>query len=301
MGIRNVYKTLFDIRILHRYFLDEDNNPYVESGGGDRQVRFDNNRLKYDLAKFMKIEPTARTKKVLKNYTGLFQQYKDGIRVALKRVPPPPLPAPDPVLKTPFIPFGPDLYLDFTVEIVDQYFENYTDIVWDKNGLIYLSNLDPVAYAPGSEEEPPAVSVNFSRISSYETDVDGTLIDINLLNDIQASELQNKFGVIRLYLEGEAGELQLSDPGDNTKFNEITPELDLYLTNRRTFWRFRNAADQSIVYTTNNRRPLTENGYMRMPPASENSDFRYANPDAKILVLDSGDFYSEVFVDPSKT
>lgn len=298
MGISNIYKTLFDIRILHRYFLDEDNSAYVETGGGNLQPRFENNRLKYDLANFMKITPTARTQKILKNYNGLYRQYKDGIRVALKRVPPPAPPTPDPTLKTPFIAFGSDFYLDFTIEIVDPYFENYTDIVWDKNGLIYLSNLDPVAYTPGSDAEPPAVPVNFSRISAYQTNVDGTDIEINLLKDITASELRNKFGVIRMYLQGETGELQLANPGDATKFNENTPELDLYLSNRSTYWRFRDASDQSILYTTNNRRPLTENGYIETSSGGGGNAVLYPNPDARILVWDANDeeFYSEVFV-----
>lgn len=298
MGIRNVYRTLFDIRILHRYFLDEDNNPYVESGGGNRQPRFDKNRQSYDLSEFMKIVPTTRTEKVLKNYNGLYRQYKDGIKVALKRVPPPAPPTPDTAPYSPFIPFDSNFYLDFTIEIVDQFFENYTDIVWDKSGLIYLSNLDPVSYTPGSEDEPPAVSVNFSRISSYDNSTAGTDIDINLLNDIESKELLNKFGVIRLYLQGETGELQLSDPGDATIFNENTPELDLYLTNRRTYWRARNSSDQSILETTNNRRPLTLNGYMNFSTGGGGNQVRYPNPDARLLVWDENDeeFYSEVFV-----
>lgn len=292
MGLSNSYRTLFDIRLLHRYFLDEYNNEYVESGGGTLQTRFDNNRLKFNLANIMTIQPTLRTQKVLKNYNGLFRSYKDGFKVALKEVPgATPLPQP-------FIPFDSNFYLDFTIEIIDSVFENYTDIEWDKNGLVYLSNLDPTLYTPGSEDEPPAVSVNFSRLSEYETQNSGTDININLLKDVQAAELIGKFGIIRIYLEGEPSEMQLVDSSDATKFNNTTPELDIYLRNRSTVWRFKNVQDQSVIYETNNTRPLTQNGYRRMPPANAGINARFPNPEPKIIVWDTSEeeFYSDVYV-----
>ncbi|XOV67699.1 MAG: hypothetical protein ACFHU9_00745 [Fluviicola sp.] len=291
MGLQNSYRTLFDIRLLHRFFLDEDNDDYVESGGGDKQPRFDNNRKKYDLSTFFRIVPTERTEKLLQNYKGVFQQYKDGVRVALKQIPgttPP----------QPFIAFDSNFYLDFTIEIVDQYFENYTEIDINRDRLVYLSNLNPTTYTPGTANDPPAVTVDANLLSVYDTEVEGTIIDINLLNDIKPDELLNKFGVLRIYLEGEASEIQLVDSMDNTKMNPSVPELNLYLRNRRVKWRFKNQIDQSVVYVTSNRRPLTQNGYMRMPPPAENSPERYPNPDGKFLFWDTDDteYYAEVFV-----
>ena len=162
---------------------------------------------------------------------------------------------------------------------------------------MYLSNLDPVAYAPGSENEPPAVTVAFSRISDYETDNAGTSIDINLLNDITPAELRNKFGLIRLYLQGETGEIQLVDGTETDKMPAVSPEYDLFLDNRNAFWRFRDAKDPTtILFTTNGRRPLTENGYRRMPTGGGNNAQRYANPDVKNLIWEDGEYYAEAFV-----
>ncbi len=299
MALTNYYKTLFDLRILHHYFLDEDNKKYEESGNSDEQERFDENRQKYDLSNFMIIRPTERTQKLLRGYKAHFQQYKDGFRVGLKALAPPPPPPEDttPPPVAPFIAFDSNFYLDFTMEIKDKFFENYTRIEWDKNGLIYLSNLDPVAYTPGSEDEPPAVTVSFSRISQYETNAAGTTIDINLLKDATPSELRNKFGVIRLYLQGETGELQLVDSEAPDKMPYDTPEYNMYLDNRRAYWRFRDAKDPtSILYTTDNKRPLTENGYKKMPPSGGNNSQRYANPDAKNLFWEDGEYYAEAFV-----
>lgn len=291
MGLKNSYRTLFDIRILHRFFLDEDNDTYVESGGGDLQERFNNNRQQYEVRDFLRVVPTERTAKLLKSYKAVFQQYKDGIRVGLKQIPgttPP----------EPFIPFDSNFYLDFTIEIVDQYFENYTQIDINRSRLVYLSNQNPTSYAPATEKDFPAVTVDANLISQYDTRNEGTIVDINLLKDIQPAELRNKFGVLRLYLEGEPTELQLINAGDIAFMNATVPEFDLFLRNRRAFWRFRNEVDRSVVYVTNNRRPLTENGYMRMPPGSENSEERYANPDGRFLYWEQseGEYYAEVFV-----
>mgnify|MGYP006879017888 CR=1 FL=1 len=157
MGLNSKYKTLFDLRILHRFFLNEGETEYQVSGSPE-QDKLDKNRENYSLSDFMTVSPTLRTRKVLTNYKARFQQYKDGIRVSLKEI------GDD---TTPFIEFNSSFYLDFTLQINDQFFENYTDIVWNKNELIYLSNLDPVAYAPATEKEPDAVPVVFSRLSQY--------------------------------------------------------------------------------------------------------------------------------------
>lgn len=287
MGLNSKYKTLFDIRILHRYFLDEGSFAY-ELSGSAVQENLDKNRENYSLSAFMTISPTMRTRKVLADYKARFQQYKDGIRVSLKEI------GDD---ATPFVEFSSKFYLDFTIQINDQFFENYTDIVWNKNELIYLSNIDPVAYAPANEKEPDAVPVVFSRLSQYATEVPGTEIDINLLNDTHPNELVNKFGLIRIHLTGEIDELSLVDPGDNTLFNPITPELNLFLENRKTKWRYFSDNQGTIAYTSV-LQPLTKNGYIKTPSGGGNA-IQYPNPDAKLIVEDpvgSGEFYSEVYI-----
>lgn len=300
MGLDNIYKMLFDIRILHHFFLDEGSDVYQESGGGvPLQSRFDHNRLTHNLPDFLRIVPTRRTQQVMKNHKVVFQQYDDGIRASMKRKP-----SIEP--HQPFIEFGSDFMLDFTIEIVDPYFVNYTDIEWSHgDDLIYLSNADPTPYTPASEKHPPAVPVNFTRLSLYDTATPGASFNINLLDKVEEDELLNKFGFIRIYLFGDAGtmgnpdEISLAEPGDSTIFNTTTPELDLYLPNRETKWRYFADNGATTVYTSGYQ-PLTKNGYIKTPPGNGNQT-KYPNPDGKLVTYDSVNdiYYSDVFISNS--
>lgn len=291
MGLNNIYKTLFDIRILHHYFLDEGTDVYTASGSpAALQSRFDHNRKNYELSAFMRIVPTVRTQKVLSNYKALFRQYKDGIMVAIKD---------SGDNTTPFIPFDASFFLDFTIEITDQYFVNYTNTNWNNaSNLVYLSNLDPAAYTPPTEDDLPAVPVAFKRLSQYNGSGSGTSMNINLLKDVDPKELNNKFGFIRIYLTGEPSEMSLAALNLGVyEFSSPTPELNMYLANRSTRWRFLENQGATIAYTSNPQ-PLTKNGYIKTPPGNGNQT-RYPNPDAKLIVEDpplSGTYYSEVFI-----
>lgn len=284
MSYFNAYKVLFDLRFLHHYFLDEGNNVYTPTGSTGQQPRFDNNRQGYNVSNFFRIVPTQRTEKLLANYRGIFRQYKDGIKVAIQANG-----------DESVIGFNSNLYFDFTIEITDPFFENYTDIVWTKSDLIFLSNVTPTAYTPASELEPEAVPVVASLLSTYQTETPGTGININLLKDVSKSELTSKFGFIRIYMTGEAGEISLVQSGNPEKFATDTPVLDIYLTNRKTIWRYIEEKGATPVFETETAEPLTQNGYVKIvPPGSTNP--KYPNPDAKIIVKEGSDYYSEVFI-----
>ena len=240
MGLNNSYKKLFDLRFLHRYFLDEAGDRYPNNP--NLSERFENNRLKYQLESIMRIVPTEKTKKILKNYKGIFRQYSDGVCVLLKSNG-----------TKPFIDFDDKFILDFTIEIIDPLFQNYTDIEWDRSKLIYLSNVQAVNFVaptptpipvleedfvPTYEDPIQPIAVLADKLSEYKTHTTGSAMNLNLLETIEAQELNNKFGLIRLFLTGDSGELSLVNPANASEFNPTTPDLDIFLRNRKTFWRF---------------------------------------------------------------
>lgn len=160
MGFNKVYRTLFNIEILHNYFLDEGLSEYGFPPAGpdytaeEKKIlkRIEGNLDRYQLSSFMRIEPTARTVQQLKNMRSTFSQTSKGFQVATC----------EGDNNEPFIPFPSDLKFDFIARITDQFFENYTDITIARSEPLYLSNVTPGdPPVPGEGEGSPYFLLSF--------------------------------------------------------------------------------------------------------------------------------------------
>lgn len=282
--MNNAYLKLFTIRFTHHYFLDEGEDVY----GVDMTAEMEaiNYRL-YDIKDFLSIVPSKRTQTVLKNWRARYIMEKDGFTVVIKA---------DPADSDyPFISFSDDLFFDFIITIKDNYFENYTDITITREKLVYISNATPTAAAVDSETSSPIQFVLLSEFGDPYTDM-----DIELSETVPANELIGAFGMIRVHLEGEGSEIDLSDGAG--KFAgiqpdpdpRIVPEVELVFTNRSTVWRFKDSSDGSTLHETSGEKPLTKNGYIQIKPGPT----EYPNPTADLIVYDEDTttYYSEVFI-----
>ncbi len=260
MSFSNNYKPLFVLHIHHRYFLDEGNKEFGDDLETEKAKK---NLLAYNLGDFMEVMPTAKCATILKNWRARFVVNPTNLQVFL-------LADPSNSAK-PFIGFSEDFVLDFTFRFKDPYFENYTDIELDKNKLIMLSNR-----SPEESVKEDAVTVGFKRLSKYKSQ--GNLNDktIDLIKDIDASELIGKSGFIRIHLEGQGIEMDLV-AGD--EFAVTTPEETIEFKNRKTFWQYIKSEDGSVLHTTGGRKPLTKNGYLEVKKAG----VTYPNPSVDII------------------
>jgi hypothetical protein len=304
MAVTNLYRTLFKLELLHHYFLDEGtsvyDSPLDPNNASDLEeiVKHQKNRRKHQLSDFFKITPTERTVRILKNWKATYRIQGDGILVGIKAYSDGASPNPKASVN-PFIPFDDKFIMDFTIEIVDPLFENYTDTVINRNKLVMISNRIPATIVPPVVEgDPVPVSVEFSKLSEYAVETPGAALEVDLLKDISPNELQGKFGLIRMHLQGEdANETSLVNQSDATIMASDTPTPKVLLKNRQTNWHYYSNEDRTLIFpVTNNQtklRPLTQNGYVKIangPPK------RYPNPDAKLIILDNGEYYSEVYL-----
>lgn len=278
MGFNKVYRPLVDVKLLHHYFLDEGEDVYGDSLDA---ASMEKNLAQYRLSNFMSVQPTEKTITTLKNLRSRFVLSNQGFQV---------------VTTTdgdePFIAFSDTLTFDFILKITDKYFENYTNITIDRSAPLFLTNVTPPepAEVPEGEEET-AISVNFCLLSKFETALTNgsptpTLPMENIevdLNDIDSRELVGAFAIIRIHLNGEAGEITLTDvdnSGNANEFNETLPEVILMLENRSTIWKYHRSSDSVQVHTTVDELPLTKHGYITV----EDGDLkRYPNPSVNII------------------
>lgn len=271
MSFNSTYRTLFELKFRHHYFLDEGEDEFNEALTENWMTT---NLNLFNIREFMQITPTAVTVQMLKNLRGRYAVGKDNVSVAIRTE--------NGDEDKPFISFDNTQFFDFLVELRDPYFENYTDITIDRTKLVMLSNKVPAA-----STEETAVATDFSTFTEFGTT--STAINVYFGDTIDPQELVGKFALIRIYMTGDAGQIDLTDGGD--EFNPTLPVVTLEFDNRETRWRYINSKDGSIVFTTTEK-PLTKFGYIKIT----DSGIDYPNPNANLIIEESGDLYSEIFI-----
>lgn len=323
MGFNKVYRSLFNVDILHHYFLNEGEWVYGFTPGPsqddqDAVKAMEVNLSKYLLSSFMDIQPTKKTVTTLKNYRSRFIQSKHGFQVVM---------ATDG--NSPFIPFSEDLSFDFIVRITDQYFENYTNITINRSEPLFLSNVTPeIPAEPKEGEEKTAIPVKFCLLSKFKTALTNGIAPPPLypllptpklpmisreveLNNIEPRELLGAFAIIRIHLVGEEGEIKLTDidkvgaqvdpnPNGAKEFNSVLPEVKLMFENRSTFWKYHRSKDSVQVYATTEELPLTKNGFVSVPvpDALPTEPQNYPNPSVRMIYNGENGVYFDTSGDP---
>lgn len=282
MGYNRTYRPLVKISFLHHYFLNDGVKIFGDNLPATKAAEL---LEKYRLADFLIIKPTIETEKKLRNHRTRFVQSNTGFQLLTQ------VDASDEDL--PFVAFTDELYFDFTCTLTDAYFENYTDILINREKIIFLSNKEP-----SDSEEETAVTVRFSKLSEFDTTTINALPtppvdDINVdMSDISASERRGKFALIRIHLVGDPGEITLTDGAE--KFNPSLPEVEIMLKNRATIWQYHRSSDGVHVLSSVTEKPLTKNGYVTINDGTKD----YPNPSVGIIYKGEDEKYVDTLGDP---
>ncbi len=137
MAIQIIYKPLFEVKVLHHYFLDKGDDDYVFYDNATEEEK-EVLTAKYNLHSFINIHPSNATLTLLKKYNCVFRMLADGFVVMIKA-------KYDEGLND-FIPFTEidnNLSLKFEYTINDSNFINYTNLPLIKstaNSIYYFEN-----------------------------------------------------------------------------------------------------------------------------------------------------------------
>jgi hypothetical protein len=161
MSFRIIYKTLFEIRILHHFFLNKGEALWDSMSPDERDKMLELT----DLRDFFEIQPTSECSQILSSHSCIFKQTSSGVIVGIKAEPD----EDDPDNFLPFIPLGNDVILRFIIRLKSAGFLNYTALPLTGNdSAIYifknytfssalkfpaLSAIPPV-FEPGTEYMP---------------------------------------------------------------------------------------------------------------------------------------------------
>ncbi len=251
MAFSITYRPLFQVNILHNYFLSDGTGDTIES----------DLLAKYDARGFVDLIPTDQTISILKGHKMVFKKQAEGFTVYIK------VSGDTGILeRTPFIDVIHELQLTFVIKVIDPLFWNYTDLPF-KGNLFYFGNVRPTT-------EP--VSLSFIPISSSTDLIDSTssfrLSDDGDedVRDAHGAALNGAMGVIQLSMRGNDSIITLADNlilADHRVFK-------LHFRNRSTTWKYINSSDDTTILTTGPHQ-LTRfgsidiiNGSDRLPNAS---------------------------------
>ncbi|MEL7589039.1 MAG: hypothetical protein AAGU19_20175 [Prolixibacteraceae bacterium] len=169
MSVTVAYEVLFEVKILHHYFLNRAQVVFDRMPAAERAALM----LQYDCREFLEIRPTDSCGQLLRSHRCIFKQTASGFVVALRAEEDPD----DPVKHYPFIPFNDDDCFAFSVRLTDVDFWNYTALPFTGNSgkMFVFSNrraavpigfpsltVNPAVYQAGSEHLPGDILGNKS-------------------------------------------------------------------------------------------------------------------------------------------
>ncbi|MBN1340829.1 MAG: hypothetical protein JXA03_15985 [Bacteroidales bacterium] len=171
MSILIRYNILFEVKILHHYFLNRGLDVY-EKMTAEEQANF---MLKYNTGDFFEIIPTLECRKTLNVHHCLFKTSAQGMIVGLRAQPD----EEDPEKFRPYIPLDNDLEFTFLVYLRDYEFLNYTALpLADNEGRVYVfTNIKG-----NTTKQFPSLSITPPLFNNGKQYLPGDILSNNLAN-----------------------------------------------------------------------------------------------------------------------
>ena len=279
MSFAITYSLLFEVTLLHNYFLNSGEDTYASMSDSDKEKMLQ----KFNSDFFTAIKPTVKTNTRLRNYKMVYKPSKTGFRVYIK--------VKEGIDNVPYIAVPADLKLDFIISINDYQFENYTNLEFVLNKMFLFSNVKP-STEPVTFKYIPTINENILISDDYLVSEETTA---QFISELHTQERQDIFGMISLTMKDANPKNILDNMG-----KMVSPNFKIHFDNRKTFWKYINTKTGKKI-TTKTAKPLAHYGFVEIDPdtdfmPSEPANSQYPNPSVKSITKISGDYYSEIFI-----
>jgi hypothetical protein len=284
------YKPLFEVQVLHNYFLNKGTQLFAAMNQADKQKQL----ALYNLLQFMRVEPARETMTKLNGYGLVFKTDAIGFRVWCKV-------ENDGV--TPVIQIEDNTCFTFLLKIADRRFYNFTSLKMENAGkLYYLSNQKPTG-------APPAFPLIKTAGANTKTD-DSWLLSDELqsveLKKLTTSEKTDLLALVRLYMKGDNSGVHITTASGELR--NPTPVFEILLDNRKSYWRYIFKTNQVVkpaddvkkedgnakILVTKTEHPLTERGFV--PVELGTAELPNAGIDTIIPDIAANKYYSEIYM-----
>lgn len=283
------YTALFQVNILHHYYLNKGVEEFASMSEIDKNKQLDS----FDLNPVFNIIPTQKTQQELKGHNLVFKTINTGFTVWSKVT--------GNNNNVPFISFDDDLNFTFLIQLKDSIFYNYTNLKLKNAGKIYYFSNRKLSTESGSFPLINKSGDNNSIDESFVLSNDSTKIE---LDELTANEKNNLFGLIRISIKGDNNSLHITNAQDKIKNPFKT--FEIFFNNRKTIWRYLFTQNQKVKnkddvekedgdaqrLITKTEQPLTQKGFISI----ELDGNELPNPEAQLIRPDllNNKYYSEI-------
>ena len=257
------YETLFQVRILHRYFLNVGTLAFDAAAPPPAALlALTAARQAYHVGQFWRLVPDAATVEVLRNARLVFKLLPDGFRVGV----------PTDSGHHPAVPLPENLTLTFLVNSTDQFFEVYTDI--DRAVLSALAQ--PTVVEPQGQVFGWTNAAGSTELNTNETIRLADLRPRPASSGVSGPPL----GLIEIRHRAAGGPSLLDGAG-----RVLSPTYTAVLRNRSTHWEYQ-GTDLGLF-------PLVRTG--RIAASGGNPARQLPNPTPATTADRGSDFFSVIY------
>ncbi|WP_321344230.1 hypothetical protein [uncultured Draconibacterium sp.] len=291
MSFTTKYRPLFEVNILHKYFLNKGNDDYFSMTDAEKEKQL----AGYPLSELFSIVPSATTLLKLNGYKLICKITDHGFMVWSQ--------ISESNNNMPLVTLNDSLSLTFLLKTTKSTFNHFTQVGLSNAGqFFFFSNNRLSTEAPGF----PLIK----KANNTTAITDSYRLSAGSINNkkrlMSTEELENLVGIIRIGMKGENGSYHITK-ADGSLRNEHR-EFNIVFANRKTTWRYFFDADQQ---TTNNddvkkengnprqlitktEQPLTTKGFVSI----KLGELELPNPDVKQINANSTltKIYSEIFM-----
>ncbi len=289
MAFTITYKPLFEVNILHQYYLNKGALEYDSMSETEQNKQL----INYNFSNFFSVLPSAESYQKLKGHNMVFKTSNTGLMVWVKVS----------ADNVPFIEIEDTLELTFLLKVNYHTFFNFTNIDFENiNELFFFSN-KRLSTESGTFPLLKKTGGNTSVGDNYALTAESKTNELKLLNQ---SEKENLFGIIKIHTKGETNGLNVTNA--QNKIRTPSQIFEITFGNRKTIWRYIFDEDQQVKnkddvteedgntrqLITKQKQPLTERGFVSI----ELGGVELPNPDAKLVKPNSTNtkIYSEVYM-----
>ncbi len=285
------YNPLFQVKILHNYFLNKGVEEFNSMSDAEKAKQMD----LYDIASFVNIVPTLKTQHKINGHNLVFKTSDDGFTIWSK------VTGNNNII--PFISLDNDLSFTFLVQLKDSTFLNYTNLKLENAGNLYYFSNRKLATEPGSFRLINKSGDNNSVNQNFVLSDTGANAELSKLS---VTEKDNLFAIIRIFVKGKNNSLNITNT--NGRIKNPFKTFELLFGNRKTIWRYIFGNNQSVSGTddvkkesgnaqqliTKVSQPLTERGFVSI----EMDGIELPNPNARMIKPNTANtkYYSEIYM-----
>ncbi|MCY1718985.1 hypothetical protein OU798_01440 [Prolixibacteraceae bacterium Z1-6] len=285
------YKPLFQVNILHKYYLNKGTQDYLTMSEAEQYKQL----ICYNLSNLFTVLPSAKSRQKIDGHQLVFKTNTSGFIIWTK--------ISESNENFPFISLADDLEFTFLLKLKNHTFFNFSNLEFESADKLFffsnkrLSTESPTFPLIKKSGNNSTVNNNYTLNNQSAT---------NELQELTSAERNNLFGLVKIHIKGSTPSLNVTN--SQSKIRTPSQVFEIVFENRKTIWRYIFNEDQVVENTddvkkeggnakhliTKQSQPLTYCGFISV----EHGGVELPNPDASLVKPNSANnkIYSEIYM-----